>query len=367
MFALACASANFVVAIREAGNGPARLRATTNIRGPQAAAAGWPDGAEGDWPAVSAWSESRTIAFCEQQAWGHDASGSTTHGKNVQFYGWPLAVISRTRRWWPDMPAGSASNPDHDSGMQLKWAGAIVNPIAGAAGLWTLFVVPFLLLRSRRVATRRRLAQCVACGYPLGASGICPECGSATHLTREAAREGVTESFRGGAAETRHTLPAMTTADIDRYESQAAELHRWVDGLTAADLDAHPVPGTWSMRELLAHMLDSDLVYGHRMRKVAAEKRPLMMGYDETLWAATPALQVGDAHTIATIFELHRRWIASFLRALPVEAWSREGIHSERGVVTIATLLSSMLNHVTHHARFVEAKRQKLGKPMKVS
>lgn len=156
----------------------------------------------------------------------------------------------------------------------------------------------------------------------------------------------------------------MRNADIDRYESQAAELRRWVDGLSSAQLDAHPVPGTWSMRELVAHMLDSDLVYGHRMRKVAAERRPLMMGYDETIWAATPALQVGDATAMATIFELHRGWIASFLRALPAEAWSREGIHSERGVVTIASLLSTMLNHVPHHAKFAEAKREKLGKPM---
>ncbi len=156
----------------------------------------------------------------------------------------------------------------------------------------------------------------------------------------------------------------MNTTDIDRYESQASELHSWIDGLSSDDLDAHPIPGTWSMRELLAHMLDSDLAYGHRMRKVAAERRPLMMGYDETLWAATPALQVGDAKAMASIFELHRRWIAAFLRALPAEAWSREGVHSERGIVTIGSLLSTMLDHVPHHATFAMAKREKLGASM---
>jgi len=155
--------------------------------------------------------------------------------------------------------------------------------------------------------------------------------------------------------------------DIDRYESQAGALHAWIDGLSAAELDAHPVPGTWSMRELVMHMLDSDLVYGHRMRKIAAEKRPLLMGYDETLWASTPSLQSGDLAPLATIFELHRRWIASFLRALTADAWQREGVHSERGVVTIEKLLGTMIGHVPHHEKFAAAKREKLGKPMKAT
>ncbi len=155
------------------------------------------------------------------------------------------------------------------------------------------------------------------------------------------------------------------TADIDRYESDAASLHAWIEGLSPADLDGHPVPGTWSMRQLVAHMVDSDLVYTHRMRRIAAEKKPLLTAYDETLFASTPSLQVGDLKALATIFELHRRWTAAFLRALPAEAWTREGVHSERGIVTIGSLISMIANHVPHHAKFAAAKREKLGKPMR--
>lgn len=154
-------------------------------------------------------------------------------------------------------------------------------------------------------------------------------------------------------------------ADIDRYESQAGALHDWIDGLSPADLDAQPIPGTWSMRQLLIHMLDSDLVYGHRMRKIAAEPKPLIMGYDETLWSAAPPLQAGDLKSVASIFELHRRWMTGVLRALPVEAFDREGVHSERGIVTIGKLLSTMLGHVSHHETFAAAKREKLGKPLR--
>lgn len=154
-------------------------------------------------------------------------------------------------------------------------------------------------------------------------------------------------------------------SDIDRYESQARALHQWIDGLSPADLDAHPVPGKWSMRQLVVHLLDSDLTYGHRMRKLAAEEKPLIMAYDETLWASAPALQIGDLKVVASIFEMHRHWMAGVLRALPADAWNREGVHSQRGIVTVGKLLSGMVEHVTMHEPFAVAKREKLGKPMR--
>lgn len=160
-----------------------------------------------------------------------------------------------------------------------------------------------------------------------------------------------------------NTSPAET--DIRKYEAQAGAMRRWIDGLSPADLDAHPVPGTWSMRELVHHMVDSDLVYGHRMRKIAAEKKPLLMGYDETLFAASPAHQAGDVDNAALLFEANRKWIAAFLRALPADAWQREGVHSERGIVTIPKLMQTMIEHVPHHEKFAVAKRNALRKPMR--
>jgi hypothetical protein len=43
--------------------------------------------------------------------------------------------------------------------------------------LWSLTLGPFRLRKSLIVTRRRRLGQCVACGNPAGASGVCAECG----------------------------------------------------------------------------------------------------------------------------------------------------------------------------------------------
>lgn len=157
----------------------------------------------------------------------------------------------------------------------------------------------------------------------------------------------------------------MDRAAIERYESQARTLHRWIEGLSDADLDAHPVPGTWSVRQVLVHVLDWDLITTHRMRRIAGEERPLVIGYDESRCALVPALHAGDAVTAASLFELNRRWTGAFFRALPLGAEYREGVHSERGIIRLGDGPASAADHVDHHEKFVIAKRAALGKPLR--
>jgi hypothetical protein len=49
------------------------------------------------------------------------------------------------------------------------------------------------------------------------------------------------------------------------------------------------------------------------------------------------------------------------LRTLPAEAWSRTGVHSERGLLTLEQHLESQIEHVVHHLKTIAEKRRALG------
>jgi hypothetical protein len=66
------------------------------------------------------------------------------------------------------------------------------------------------------------------------------------------------------------------------------------------------------------------------------------------------------------VFESSRRLVAQLLRALPDDAFAREGVHNERGIVTLGGLLDGYVWHVDHHMEFAKQKRERLGKAMKV-
>ena len=58
-----------------------------------------------------------------------------------------------------------------------------------------------------------------------------------------------------------------------------------------------------------------------------------------------------------------RRQMARILRGLPEAAWSRTGVHSERGLMTLEEMLRAEAEHVPHHLAHIVEKRKALGLP----
>lgn len=59
--------------------------------------------------------------------------------------------------------------------LKPKWPGFVVNTALFGGVPWLLICGPFVLRRHQR----RKRKQCVACGYPIGKSDVCTECGLA--------------------------------------------------------------------------------------------------------------------------------------------------------------------------------------------
>jgi uncharacterized damage-inducible protein DinB len=139
------------------------------------------------------------------------------------------------------------------------------------------------------------------------------------------------------------------------------EVKRVVSGLTAEQLQARPVPGRWSTLEVVCHLVDSDQAWCHRMKRVIAEERPLIIGYDETRFTATLDYEQRDVQEELALLEGMRRQMARILSRLPEEAWSRTCVHTERGLMTLEQMLQAEVEHIPHHVRHVLEKRKALG------
>jgi uncharacterized damage-inducible protein DinB len=158
------------------------------------------------------------------------------------------------------------------------------------------------------------------------------------------------------------TSPSQrSTPLIDRYMSGGPILAYAVTGLTAEQERARPGPGTWSVAEVVAHLVDSDLVLADRMKRVIAEVNPPLIAFDESAWAARLFYQEIEVIESVNLLTANRRALAAILRRLPDAEFARHGTHSEAGKVTLADLLAKAVNHVDHHLRFLYAKRSQLG------
>ncbi|MDX2114294.1 MAG: DinB family protein [Planctomycetota bacterium] len=155
---------------------------------------------------------------------------------------------------------------------------------------------------------------------------------------------------------------------IEAYAAGADALVAAIADLSPRELNAPPppgAPGTWTIQQIVVHVMDSDLIASHRMKRIIAEpKPPLLIGYDETSFARHLGYEHLDARTAAEVYRLNRHITADILRALTPDAFERWGVHNEHGKVTLAEMVRMYTHHVEHHMRFVRQKRQLLGAPM---
>jgi uncharacterized damage-inducible protein DinB len=148
---------------------------------------------------------------------------------------------------------------------------------------------------------------------------------------------------------------------IDRFEDGADVLAYATQGLAHDQLTARPGPGDWSIAEVVHHLVDTDLVYGDRIKRLIAEPNPRIQGFDETAWVVKLDYQNQPLPDAVALFAAHRRSIARLLRAQTQPVFANKGTHSERGTVTLADILATITSHLDHHLRFLYTKRANLG------
>ena len=144
---------------------------------------------------------------------------------------------------------------------------------------------------------------------------------------------------------------------IEAYAAGAGVPGRAIRGLSPAELDAHPVEGTWSIRQIIVHLMDSDLIASDRMKRVIATDSPSLLAYDQDAFVSELDYPGTDVVLASEVFAANRTLTARILRGLPDEAFVRSGVHSERGPMALADLVADYVKHLEYHMTFVKRKR----------
>ncbi len=147
---------------------------------------------------------------------------------------------------------------------------------------------------------------------------------------------------------------------ISDYLAGPKLLRRTVAGMTGEQLDAQPIPGTWSTRQVVCHIADFEPVYADRMKRAIAEDQPTFFGGDPDVFAAKLAYEHRDVEEEIQLIEVTRKQMGRILKTLSPGEFRRTGNHLEDGPLDLKTLLTRITNHIPHHVQFIEEKRRAL-------
>lgn len=144
---------------------------------------------------------------------------------------------------------------------------------------------------------------------------------------------------------------------IEAMATAPDRIYRLIAGLGEKQLAAKPAPGKWSIKEIVAHLADGEVILGARYRFIAAHERPPIPGYDQDLFAEKLGALNARAIDLADDFAMVRAANLGLLERLPEEALDRVGIHAERGEESIRTLVAMYAGHDRIHLQQIETIR----------
>ncbi len=138
------------------------------------------------------------------------------------------------------------------------------------------------------------------------------------------------------------------TALLSEYLAGPPLIERCVANCSVEELDQRQAPSEWSIRQIIHHVADVEVGDAMRVRMMVAHESPLIVAYDEELFASRLYYDRPIATSLATFTSL-RASNGEIVERLPEAGWSRTGHHEEHDLYTVEILVRKSVDHDRLH------------------
>lgn len=143
-------------------------------------------------------------------------------------------------------------------------------------------------------------------------------------------------------------MSETTLQSIDNYRATSNLIKQTVVGLTQKQLEWKPTPEKWSVKEVVAHLVDSSFVHAVRIRKIVSENAKEFIVYDQDAWVSTSKANESSFDDILLAFDAILAYNALYYDRLTQEQWEQKGLNNGKEV-SVTDLFHGFIRHVNIH------------------
>jgi hypothetical protein len=144
---------------------------------------------------------------------------------------------------------------------------------------------------------------------------------------------------------------------LERFRRGPEVMAAVLTGAAGSEVDFHPQEGEWSVRQIVAHVADSEVAATFRFRRMIAEPNPTLEAFDGEAWAEHLDYARRKPSQSLETFRRLRQENYELLHNLDANAFSRTAHHTERGTITLLELVKLLADHPESHARQIQRVR----------
>ena len=151
------------------------------------------------------------------------------------------------------------------------------------------------------------------------------------------------------------TMHATRTELIATLEQTGPALVQRTSQLTDAELDFRTDAQEWSIREILAHLVDDEMfVMRTRLERMIKEEHPSLASHDEQKWYHQRNTTRDSLNELLSDFTTQRAASLGILTLLRDQEWARTAYHPEYENFTAEEWVGNWVEHDLTHLRQIE-------------
>lgn len=162
----------------------------------------------------------------------------------------------------------------------------------------------------------------------------------------------------GPLAVPEHVTTEHTQDWLGKIGSYTTRLREAVDGQSDAQLGKTYREGSWTVRQLVHHIADSQLTLYQRLKLALTEDNPAVLSFAEELWATLPDNELPVESSIRILEGLNER-IVTVGQHLTESQLKRVFTHQTDGETSVASTLAKLAWHQEHHLAHIRIALEK--------
>ncbi|TFJ92534.1 YfiT family bacillithiol transferase [Lentibacillus salicampi] len=140
---------------------------------------------------------------------------------------------------------------------------------------------------------------------------------------------------------------------LKEIETYTIRLRETVDSLSDEELSRTYRDGSWTVRELVHHIADSQLNMYQRLKLALTDDNPTVPAFDQDKWAVQPDTKLPVKSSIKLLEGINER-IVSLGNSLTEEQLTRSFTLQNSGEITVSTKVAKLAWHEEHHLAHIK-------------
>ena len=140
---------------------------------------------------------------------------------------------------------------------------------------------------------------------------------------------------------------------LKQIETYTNRLGETVNSLNDEELSKTYREGSWTIRQLVHHIADSQLNMYQRLKLALTDESPTVPAFDQEKWAIQPDVKLPIESSIKMLEGINER-IVSLGYSLTEEQLDESFVHQINGEISVATKFAKLAWHEEHHLAHIK-------------